>query len=461
LAPYHSTIAELLAETPEIKSPAVLERLRKLGFKGGVTIVRDHLMRTRPRSRREAFLTLDFEPGAVMQVDWADAGYLLPGCPRRVSALVMVLCYSRYLYLEFTLSQAFGTFIRAMERGVRFFGGTTHADVFDNMKTVVQSHTPVATVFNPQFLAYARSRGFAVRACTPGRAHEKGRVERPIGFVRSRFLAGRRFSSLLELNQRAAEWRDDFANNRVHESTGKIPALVYRHEEHPKLKPLGALAFDTDDLLTTRVTKLFRVTFDRNTYSVPPRLLGQTVLVRADDSTVRVVLGDKDVASHNRVWDIGKDIEDRAHRLAALESKPRPASALPPQLASLGQLGADYFRIFAATHRSVHKEIERLTFLCEIFGARPAAEALDEVMRTGHVGAEYVEYILRHRKGITPQPKPIVLGDPELDGIHFNDPDLSIYDDLVPPWMTRDPRGAGDTHTKSDEDNDPDPEPVT
>jgi hypothetical protein len=302
-----------------------------------------------------------------------------------------------------------------------------------------------------------------VRACTPGRAHEKGRVERPIGFVRSRFLAGRRFSSLLELNQRAAEWRDDFANNRVHESTRKVPALVYRHEEHPKLRPLGDLAFDTDDLVTTRVTKLFRVAFDRNTYSVPPRLLGQTVLVRADDSTVRVLLGDKEVTSHNRVWDIGKDIEDRAHRLAALETKPRPASALPLQLAPLGQLGADYFRIFAATHRSVHKEIERLTFLCELFGSQPTADAVDAVMRTGHVGAEYVEYVLRHRKGFTPQPKPIVLGDPELDGIHFSDPDLSIYDDLVPARLTRDPGGTGDTHdqTKNVDDNDPDSESVT
>jgi len=125
LDPYHDHIQRLLSDTPDIKTPAVLERLRKLGYSGGITILRDYLRGKRPGRRREAYLTLDFHPGSAMQVDWADFGYILPGCPRRVSALVMALCYSRYLFIEFTLSQKFGTFVRAMERGLRFFGGTT------------------------------------------------------------------------------------------------------------------------------------------------------------------------------------------------------------------------------------------------------------------------------------------------------------------------------------------------
>jgi hypothetical protein len=181
-------------------------------------------------------------------------------------------------------------------------------------------------------------------------------------------------------------------------------------------------------------------------------LLGQTVLVRGDDTLVRVCLGPKEVAQHARSWDIAQDVEDRAHRIAAFETKPRPASALPAQLIELGQLGADYFRIFAATHRSVQREIERLSFLCEVFGVQPTALAIDEVMRTGHVGAEYIEYVLRHRKGLHPQPAPIVLGNPELDGIHFVDPDLSIYDEHVPPRLTLDP---------SPKDKKTEPEPET
>jgi transposase len=322
VSPYGTAIRRLLDETPELKAPAILERIRPLGYTGGLTVLRKHLRQVRP-VRREPFLTLDFRPGEAVQVDWADFGFALPGCPRRVSAFVMALCYSRYLYLEFVLSQAMGTFLRCMERGLRFYGGTTAVDIFDNMKTVVLSHTPHATAFNPRFLEYARARGFAAIACNVAKGNEKGRVERPIGFVRTRFWPGRRFQSLLDLNTQATAWRDDFANNREHEETRKVPALVFKNEELPQLKPLSLQPFETDEIQTAGVTKSFRVRFDRNLYSVPPRLIGQTVLIRANDTAVSLFLGPKQVALHRRCWGVGEDIEHPSHRQAALETKPR------------------------------------------------------------------------------------------------------------------------------------------
>jgi len=104
---YDGAIRQILDETPEMHAPAMLERLRTLGYHGGITIVRNRLRQLRPHAEKEAFLTLDFKAGAAAQVDWADFGFALPGCTRRVSAFVMVMCYSRMLYLEFTLSQVF------------------------------------------------------------------------------------------------------------------------------------------------------------------------------------------------------------------------------------------------------------------------------------------------------------------------------------------------------------------
>lgn len=297
---YDSAIRAVLDDAPDMLAPAVLERLRPLGYTGGVTILRDRLRRLRPRGQRAAFLTLDFAPGEAMQVDWADFGFALPGVPRRVSAFVAVLCHSRRLYIEFTLSQRMGTFLRCMERCLAFNSGTTLVDIFDNMKTVVTSHTQTATVFNPKFLEYARARGFAVRACNVRKANEKGRVERPIGFVRRRFWPGRRFRDLLDLNTQAVRWRDGFANGRVHEVTGKVPQLVFDHEEKRLLKPIPTTPFDVDDIEGTGVTKMFRVPFDRNRYSVPWRLASQQVIVRADDDIVSVFLETKQVAQHRR-----------------------------------------------------------------------------------------------------------------------------------------------------------------
>ena len=451
---YDVEIRRLVADTPELMAPAVLERLRPLGYTGGITILRDRLRGLRPRAAKEAFLTLNFAPGAAFQIDWADFGFALPGCPRRVSAFVMVACYSRYLYIEFTQSQSMGTFLRCMERGLAFFGGFTVADIFDNMKTVVLSHTPHATVFNRRFLEYVRARGgFAVIACNVRKGNEKGRVERPIGFVRIRFWPGRRFTDLMDLNRQAAEWRDDTANNRVHEDTGKVPSLVFRHDEQRHLKPIPETPFDVDDVETNCVTKTFRITFDRNRYSVPWRLHGQNVLVRATDDVVAIFLGTKQVAAHRRSWSVGEDIEHPSHREGLLLLKPRAAAgALPPGLVGLNQTGTTYFKIFAAGGRSVHRETVRLIFLVELFGEQATRAAIDEVMITGHVGAEYVEYVLRHKKGLTPSAAPLRLGDPLLDALSLRDPDLSLYDQLVPPSMTRDP-GAPPAADEDDHEN--------
>ncbi len=432
-----------LRSCPELRAPAMLERLRERGYTGGISILRDRMRLLRPTSLAEAFLTQHFAPGQAAMVDWADFGFAVPGVPRRVSAFVMVLGYSRMLYVEFTLSQKFGTFVRCMERALSFFGGVALCDIFDNMKTVVLEHRPPHDpVFNPEFVAYAAARGFALHACNPGKGNEKGGVERGIGFIRSRFRPGRRFANLADLNRQASVWRDTFANAREHEVTGKVPALVFAHEEKEHLSPLRTHPFDVRDQSADTVNKSFRIRFDRNSYSVPWRLVGQHVTVRADDTRVDVFLGPKRVATHARSWDIREDIEDPSHRRGLKEHKPKAsAGELPFVLNGLGDHGRDYFRIVAAGGRSVRRERLRLTLLCELFGDGPVRESIAQVMRHGHVGVEYVEYLLRHDPTLKPAPAPLRLGDEELDAMHAHDPDMSVYDQCLGDAPTRDPRG--------------------
>ena len=444
LDPYQQTIQTWIAETPELKSSQILERLRERGYSGGISIVRELVRRLRPQPDPKAYLTMDYLPGEVLLVDWADFGFALPGVPRRVSAFVAMLGHSRYLYLEFTLSQAMGAFLRAMDRALVFFGGCTHADVFDNMKTVVLEHRPgTKPRFNPRFLAYANARGgFAVIACSPHYPEGKGGVERGISFVRQRFWPGRRFTDLFDLNAQAAEWRDHFCNHREHEITRKVPALVFEHIERSRLKPLTDRPFDTDDLDTDTVTSTFRVRFDRNQYSVPWRLASQRVLIRADDGSVRIYLGPKCVAEHIRSWSVGAVTEAKAHRRELLESRQRD----PSEIAAVrfGKVGRDYLETLTATSRSLRRESLRLSFLAELFGTAHTQSAMAEVMRTGHVGVEYVEYVLRHKRKLEPAFTPLELGNPALDSITLREPDLTVYD---PPALTRDP---GETTEYSD-----------
>ena len=446
LEPYQELLHKLVEGCAEIRAPAALDRLREHGYQGGITVVRERLRELRPKPFREAFLTRSYAPGQMLQVDWADFGFALPGCSRRVSAFVAGLAYSRYLYIEFVLSQAMGAFLRCMDRALLFFGGRTQVELFDNMKTVVKEHTARHTIFNPRFVEYASARGFAARACTPHRPTEKPYVERPIGFVRTRFWPGRRFTDLFDLNVQAAKWRDDIANHRIHETTGKVPSLVFKNEEQKLLQPVGDRPFDTDDLVSCGVSKTFRVSFDRNVYSVPWRLVGQSVLVRGNDQQVTIVLGHKPVGVHHRCWDVGKALLDPSHEQALLAERPRGAAGrLPPELEGLGDVAAAYFKILAANGRSIRKEIERLVLLGEVFGEPPTRAAMEAVMATGHVGAEFVEYVLRHKKGLSPLPAPLRLGNEALDGIRLGEPDLSVYDQ---PRKTIDPGDPPDQESR-------------
>jgi transposase len=433
---YEATIQDWLLETPELKATQILERLRGLGYTGGISIVRDRVRRLRPTPAPSAYLTVSHPPGASLQVDWADFGFALPGVPRRISAFVALLPYSRKLYFEFVLSQAMGSFLRCMDRALLYFGGTTNADVFDNMKTVVLENRPGVTPrFNERFLAYANARGgFAVVACAPGHPQGKGGVERGVRTVRESFWPGRRFTELADLNSQAADWRERVHNRRPNETTGKVPALVFEHEEQALLLPIASQPFDTDDIDHDSVSPTFRVRFDRNLYSVPWHLEGQRTIIRGNDTRVRVFVGPKCVAEHERCWDTGSDIEDPAHPRQLREfRKTRPKDAL---VARFGDVGSAYFHTLAAGRRSLRRELLRLTYLAELFGTPETRAAMQTVMRSGHVGVEYVEFVLRHQRRLEPAFTPLHLGNPALDGIVLGEPDFSIYD---PPVRTRDP----------------------
>lgn len=427
LTPYKSDIERWLRETPELRAPQILERLREKGYEGGISILRDVVRKLRPAPPVSPYLVVQHEPGATMQVDWADFGFALAGVPRRLSCFVAMLPFSRMLYAEFTLSQRIGSLLRCMENALDYFGGVTTADVFDNMKTVVVERlTGRPPKFNPRFLQYANARGgFAVIACTPHHPEGKGSVERGIGFIRQRFWPGRRFASLDDLNDQLGKWLHEWANARHVESTGKVPWLVFEHIELPKLKPVPPTPFNTDDIDHDTVNASCRVRFDRNTYSVPWYFVSQHVLLRGDTDKVRVFLGTRCIAEHERCWGIRKDRELESHRTQLEQSRLRK----PDQIAGarFGETGARYFKLLSASTRSLKREGVRLLCLAELFGTKQTESAMEQVMQSGHLGADYVEYTLRKRH--FQRPKHLIhVGDETLDSLELSEPDLSLYD---------------------------------
>ena len=117
----------------------ILVRLREQGFAGGYSIVKDYVRSIRPPKSR-AYLTLAFAPGECAQVDWGSYGSVAVGnTRRRLSFFAMVLCYSRMLYVEFTVSQSLEHFLACHKNAFDFFGHVPKKIMVDNLKSAVLS----------------------------------------------------------------------------------------------------------------------------------------------------------------------------------------------------------------------------------------------------------------------------------------------------------------------------------
>ena len=169
----------------------IFQRLGEAGFEGGISIVKDYVHRIRPR-HQEAFLKLNFAPGECAQVDWGQWGTIGVGSTRRrLSFFLMVLSYSRRMYLEFTVSQQMEFFLACHENAFATFGGVPARLMVDNLKSaVLQRLVGVAPVFNPKYLDFSRHWGFQISACNVRAGNEKGRVENGVGYVKKNLLAG-------------------------------------------------------------------------------------------------------------------------------------------------------------------------------------------------------------------------------------------------------------------------------
>lgn len=131
LGPYKGHVVRWL-DTHPYSAAQILQRLQEAGFRGSYTILTDYI-RTLRRPRQPAFLTLSFAPGECAQVDWGEYGTIEVGSTRRrLSFFVMVLCYSRRMYLEFTLSQTMEHFLACHQHAFDALGGVPAKIMIDN-----------------------------------------------------------------------------------------------------------------------------------------------------------------------------------------------------------------------------------------------------------------------------------------------------------------------------------------
>ena len=428
VTPFQAHLQALLAQDPERSAVNCLQHLRAAGYRGGITTLRMHLARVRPAPTREAFVSLTFAPAEAMQIDWGEFGDVFK-IGRPVHAFLLVCCYSRLLTVEFTFSQTLEAFLRCHEHAFAFLGGYARDAQYDNLATAVAERRGRLVRWNPRFLAYAGHCGIRPVACTPGRGNEKGRVEDSVKYLRTNFWPGRTFRDLADLNAQAQAWRDTIANQREHRVTRKVPSLLVA-EERPHLLPLRE-PYDTDEVRSVIVPPTFRIAFDSNRYSVPWRLVGKALTLRADAETVTCWYGTHRVARHARCWGRGEEIVIPAHADGLLAQKPGAQGQWQVQaVEQLGPHARQYLTLIRAGTRSLRAELEHLLLLTTLYGPAPVEAALGACLAQAIVGSDHVERWLTLRTAGPVAPPPLTLGDPRLTVPPVR-PNLARYDALL------------------------------
>jgi transposase len=236
---YKGIVAARLAAFPELSAVRLLEEIRAAGYAGGYTQLKAFVRTVRPAPTPEPIVRFETPPGRQAQVDFAR--FRFPWGVRY--ALLVVLGYSRLLWLRFYRRQDMRTLLLGLEDAFGYFGGVPHDVLFDQMKAVITRDLRLEggdLVRNAEFLRFAHHCGFTPRACRPYRAQTKGKVERPVRYVRGNFIYGREFLNDADLDHQRLHWLDGIANVRIHRTTHERPQIRFERDERLLLQPLAA-----------------------------------------------------------------------------------------------------------------------------------------------------------------------------------------------------------------------------
>jgi transposase len=431
--PYLPFIIETLAEFPTLSATRLYEMAKQRGFNGGASQFRQRISELRPRKLPEAYLRLKTLPGEQAQVDWGHFGHIQIGKAKRpLMAFVMVLSWSRQIFLRFYLNQQMENFLRGHVAAFNGYQGIPKICLYDNLKSAVLERQGSVIRFNPTLLDLSSHYHFEPKAAAPARGNEKGRVERAIRYIRDNFFAGRHFNSLEDLNNQANQWCHGVSSDRKCPENNELTVREAFSQEQSSLLTLPDNPFNTDERKTVTVHKTPYIRFDLNDYSVPHQQVQKCLTVSASLTKVRIIDGEELIAEHSRSFSKGEQIENEAH-VNALWLAKHKASVQRGQdrLAQASELSASFLQQSLARGHLLKRTTTRLNQFLDDYGRAELHAALEEALKQQSPYVEALEQILEQRRESRHQPPPIAVSVPDkVKNITVKTAKLSDYDAL-------------------------------
>jgi transposase len=428
LDPFKDEIVRLLEKHP-YTATQIFQRMREAGFSGRYGIVKDYVRQIRPK-RKPAFLSLSFAPGESAQVDWGLYKTIQVGGTRRqLNFFAMVLCYSRMLYVEFTLAQSMEHFLACHLHAFQYFGGVPAKIMIDNLKTGVLHCRPGdEREFNPKYLDFANHFGFTVKACGVRKGNEKGRVENAVGYVKKNFLNGLELTRFEALNPAIRIWLNEIANVRTHGETRQKP-VDRLAEDLAHMRAVSPHSYDIARIKPVRASKLFRIALDTNHYSVPAEYASQALTLKIYPDRLCLYAQEQMIARHVRSFDRHQDIEDPDHPKALLaQRRGAEEQKLLQRFIALSHQADAYYRQLEQKRLNVRLHIRKIVALSEIYGREATARALEDALTFHAFSSEYIANLLEQRSQLIPEAGALhVPHRDDLLRLRLPAADLSVY----------------------------------
>lgn len=429
LDPFKNDIVRMLEKHP-YTGKQVFQRIQENGFDGGITIVNDYVHKIRP-PRVTPYLKLVFAPGECAQVDWGSFGNVRVGSTsRRLSFFVMVLCHSRMMYVEFTVSQTMEHFLGCHQNAFHFFGCVPQKIMVDNLKSAVLKRSiGREPVFNPRYMDFASHYGFKIVPCNVGKGNEKGIVENAVGYVKKNLLNGLDISDFKIMSPLVQHWLDTVANVRNHGETGSKPVDMFIAEK-PSLQPLPVEPYDIGVVRQARANRQFRVTIDTNRYSVPAQLAGVGLTIKLYPERLCFYHENKLVARHVRSYDRRCDYEHPDHpKVLLAQRKKARDQKIFMRFLSLSDKAQEYYRQMEPRRMNPFHHIRQIVALSEIYPSEQVARAIEDAFHFKAFSCDYIANLLEQRSRQVKEPGALHLTrNSDLLDLTVNKPNLSIYD---------------------------------
>lgn len=262
----------------------------------------------------EVYVPLIAKPGEEGQVDFGYLGrFIKDGKTVKVWCFSMVLSHSRYSYNCLVTDQNVESFIRCHIKSFEYFGAVPHTAKIDNLKAGVITPNFYEPTIQVQYAEFLKHYNCAPITARVRRGQDKGKVEAGVKYVKMNFLKRAGHKDFYKLEKELLDWTTNICNKRLHGTTKKIPTQVFNASEKKEMYPLPHKRYELFKIEHRKVNTYAHISYKNNFYSVPYTYIGKKVIIKSNDTILKIYDDAQEIALHQVCKKEGEFISTDEH----------------------------------------------------------------------------------------------------------------------------------------------------